>query len=26
VRTGARDLEKVEILDGITADTELYKP
>ncbi|MBL8010041.1 MAG: efflux RND transporter periplasmic adaptor subunit [Flavobacteriales bacterium] len=26
VRTGARDLEKVEILEGITADTELYKP
>lgn len=26
VRTGARDLEKVEILEGITAETELYKP
>ena len=26
VRTGARDLEKVEILEGIDAATELYKP
>lgn len=26
VRTGARDLEKVEVLEGITADTELVKP
>ncbi len=26
VRTGARDLEKVEILEGITAVTELVKP
>ncbi len=26
VRTGARDLEKVEVLEGLTAGTELYKP
>lgn len=26
VTTGARDLEKVEVLDGITAGTELVKP
>jgi multidrug efflux pump subunit AcrA (membrane-fusion protein) len=26
VRTGAHDLEKVEILEGITADTDLHKP